>query len=93
MANLLKITPQFLFFFFRVCGLFLPELGSFVAGMLFGVQPIHTEAVSSFLQIMTRILFLLSLTQWHMRRSFPRIKVMRSELDKLKEKQLGAVYI
>jgi len=27
--------------------MFLPELGSFVAAMLFAVQPIHTEAVSS----------------------------------------------
>ena len=38
-----------LFFFlrlYRVCAMFLPELGSFVAAMLFAVQPIHTEAVS-----------------------------------------------
>lgn len=32
--------------FYRLCTMFLPELGSFVAAMLFAVHPIHTEAVS-----------------------------------------------
>lgn len=30
----------------RMCSMFLPELSSFVAAMLFAVHPIHTEAVS-----------------------------------------------
>jgi hypothetical protein len=32
--------------YFRMCSMFLPELSSFVAAMLFAVHPIHTEAVS-----------------------------------------------
>ncbi|XP_037070943.1 protein O-mannosyl-transferase Tmtc3-like isoform X2 [Pollicipes pollicipes] len=32
--------------FFRVCVMFLPELGSFLAALLFAVHPIHTEAVT-----------------------------------------------
>lgn len=29
-----------------MCSMFLPELSSFVAAILFAVHPIHTEAVS-----------------------------------------------
>lgn len=29
-----------------MCSLFLPEISSFIAAMLFAVHPIHTEAVS-----------------------------------------------
>ncbi|XP_018562802.1 transmembrane and TPR repeat-containing protein CG4050-like [Anoplophora glabripennis] len=32
--------------YFRMCSMFLPELSSFVAAMLFAVHPIHTEAVT-----------------------------------------------
>ncbi|XP_044748046.1 protein O-mannosyl-transferase Tmtc3 [Coccinella septempunctata] len=32
--------------YFRMCSMFLPELSSFVAAMLFSVHPIHTEAVT-----------------------------------------------
>ncbi|XP_050507448.1 protein O-mannosyl-transferase Tmtc3 [Diabrotica virgifera virgifera] len=32
--------------YFRMCSMFLPELSSFVAAMLFAVHPIHTEAVA-----------------------------------------------
>ncbi|XP_063909956.1 protein O-mannosyl-transferase Tmtc3-like [Zophobas morio] len=32
--------------YFRMCSMFLPELSSFVAAMLFVVHPIHTEAVT-----------------------------------------------
>ncbi|KAK9873029.1 hypothetical protein WA026_020760 [Henosepilachna vigintioctopunctata] len=32
--------------YFRMCAMFLPELTSFVASMLFSVHPIHTEAVT-----------------------------------------------
>lgn len=31
----------------RLCAMFLPELASFAAAMLFAVHPIHTEAVST----------------------------------------------
>ena len=34
---------------FRTCCMFLHELPSFIAGLLFAVHPIHTEAVSTFL--------------------------------------------
>ncbi|GLH05530.1 Protein O-mannosyl-transferase TMTC3 [Gryllus bimaculatus] len=32
--------------YYRMCSLFLPEISSFVAAMLFAVHPIHTEAVT-----------------------------------------------
>lgn len=32
--------------YFRMCSMFLPEISSFVAAMLFAVHPIHTEAVT-----------------------------------------------
>lgn len=32
--------------YFRMCSLFLPEISSFIAAMLFAVHPIHTEAVT-----------------------------------------------
>lgn len=32
--------------FYRVCNMFLKELTSFLAALLFAVHPIHTEAVS-----------------------------------------------
>ncbi|CAH1967227.1 unnamed protein product [Acanthoscelides obtectus] len=32
--------------YFRMCSMFLPELSSFAAAMLFAVHPIHTEAVT-----------------------------------------------
>ncbi|XP_066245654.1 protein O-mannosyl-transferase Tmtc3-like isoform X1 [Euwallacea similis] len=32
--------------YFRMCSMFLPDLASFVAAMLFAVHPIHTEAVT-----------------------------------------------
>ncbi|CAH0560711.1 unnamed protein product [Brassicogethes aeneus] len=32
--------------YFRMCAMFLPELASFVAAMLFAVHPIHSEAVT-----------------------------------------------
>ncbi|XP_045479364.1 protein O-mannosyl-transferase Tmtc3-like [Harmonia axyridis] len=32
--------------YFRMCSMFLPEIASFVAAMLFSVHPIHTEAVT-----------------------------------------------
>ncbi|XP_060530397.1 protein O-mannosyl-transferase Tmtc3-like [Cylas formicarius] len=32
--------------YFRMCSMFLPELSSFVAAMLFAVHPVHTEAVT-----------------------------------------------
>lgn len=34
-------------FFNRMCAMFLPEIASFAAAMLFAVHPIHTEAVST----------------------------------------------
>ncbi|PSN43004.1 Transmembrane and TPR repeat-containing protein [Blattella germanica] len=33
--------------YFRMCSMFLPEISSFIAAMLFAVHPIHTEAPSS----------------------------------------------
>ncbi|XP_046394018.1 protein O-mannosyl-transferase Tmtc3 [Ischnura elegans] len=32
--------------YFRMCSMFLPEISSFIAAMLFAVHPIHTEAVT-----------------------------------------------
>lgn len=51
MVLVTKIVFWFLYithtlFCFRMCSLFLPEISSFVASMLFAVHPIHTEAVS-----------------------------------------------
>lgn len=35
--------------FYRVCNMFLKELTSFLAALLFAVHPIHTEAVSFYI--------------------------------------------
>ncbi|CAG7727509.1 unnamed protein product [Allacma fusca] len=51
--------------YFRVCAMFLPELGSFVAAMLFAVHPIHTEAVTGVVgraETLSSIFFILAFT-------------------------------
>ncbi|KRT83914.1 Anaphase-promoting complex subunit 3 protein [Oryctes borbonicus] len=46
LVNMLLHSVVCLMYFSRMCSMFLPELSSFVAAMLFAVHPIHTEAVT-----------------------------------------------
>ncbi|XP_021954638.1 protein O-mannosyl-transferase Tmtc3 isoform X2 [Folsomia candida] len=53
--------------YFRLCTMFLPELGSFVASMLFAVHPIHTEAVTGVVgraESLSSIFFILAFTTY-----------------------------
>ncbi|KAF5297988.1 hypothetical protein FQA39_LY11863 [Lamprigera yunnana] len=51
--------------YFRMCSMFLPELSSFAAAMLFAVHPIHTEAVTGVVgraETLSSIFFLAAFT-------------------------------